>query len=549
MEKNALIAIVISFLVIFLYYTFFAPVQPKKEELKDKKEAAPKVVEQPPAPFQPVEPLRPSEPGPQAEVARRRVTIETNKVIIVFDSLGGAPVSWILKEYKDKPGKKGKPIDLISPHPDPTAEFPLQVTWPGVLGASTTPLAYYTDSQDQVLEYSERKGLVVFSWEIPNRVRIDKTYEVPLDGYAADFRLDLTNLSQQPLTLPPVISLTRGLMGEKEKDKDNELGFVALADGEVTREKVKKPGHEPLVADKLAWLGIDEKYFLAALLPRPEGQYRVDVERKASGLLTARVAPVSLQLAANETKSLKFNVFFGPKDIQVLRSLQSDLDRAIDFGWLEPIAKPLLLVLRFFNGFVNNYGWSIILLTLAIKIIFWPLTDKSFRSMQRMQKLQPFVAQIREKYKSDKAKLNREIMDLYKRHKVNPVGGCLPMLIQLPVLYAMYRTFLSATELRHAPFILWINDLSAKDPTYITPILMGASMFLQQKMTPTMGDPTQAKMMLMMPVIFTVMFLNFPSGLVLYWLLNNALSIAQQYYIHRKMAPAPAPSTATEVKK
>ncbi len=545
MEKNALIAIVVSFLIIFIYYTFFAPVPPKKkEEPVDKKGAAPRVIEQPPSPFQPVEPFPPTVPAPRAEAARRRVTLETNRVIIIFDSQGATPISWKLKGYKDKPGKQGKPLDLISPQPGPEDEFPLRVTWPGVLGTNTTRLAYYTDSRDQVLEYSGRKGRVDFSFEIPNRVRIDKTYELAADGFAADFRLELTNLSQQPLTVPPVISLTRGLMDDKDKDKA--LAFVAFADGKVAREKLKKPGHEPLVADKLTWLGIDEKYFLAALLPRPEGQYRVDVERTASGLLAARVAPVSFQLAANETKSLNFKIFFGPKDIQVLRGLQPDLDQAIDFGWLEVIAKPLLLVLRFFNGFVNNYGWSIILLTLAIKVLFWPLTDKSFRSMQRMQKLQPFVAKIREQYKNDKAKLNREVMALYRRHKVNPLGGCLPMLIQMPVLYAMYRTFLSATELRHAPFVLWISDLSAKDPTYITPILMGGTMFLQQKMTPTMGDPSQAKMMLMMPVIFTVMFLNFPSGLVLYWLMNNALSIGQQYYINRKMSHTPSPVAETK---
>ncbi|MEE8448734.1 MAG: membrane protein insertase YidC [Thermodesulfobacteriota bacterium] len=548
MEKNALIAIVVSFLVIFVYYTFFVPVPPKKEEPVDKKAAVPRVLEQPPSPFQPFGPFSPTAPAPapasRAEAAGRKITLETNTVIIVFDSQGATPISWKLKGYKDKPGKQGKLLDLISPQPSSEDEFLLRVTWPGVLETNTTRLAYYTDSQDQILEDSGRKVRVAFSFEIPNRVRIDKTYELVADGFAVDFRLDLTNLSQQPLTVPPIISLTRGLMGDK--DMDMALAFVAFADGKVAREKLKKPGHEPLVADKLTWLGIDEKYFLAALLPRPEGQYRVDVERTASGLLAARVAPVSFQLAANETKSLNFKIFFGPKDIQVLRSLQPDLDQAIDFGWFKIFAKPLLLVLRFFNGFVNNFGWSIILLTLAIKILFWPLTHKSFHSMQRMQKLQPFVSKIREQYKNDKARLNREIMGLYRRHKVNPLGGCLPMLIQLPVLYAMYRTFLSATELRHAPFILWISDLSAKDPTYITPILMGGTMFLQQKMTPTMGDPSQAKMMLMMPVIFTVMFLNFPSGLVLYWLVSNVLSIAQQYYINKKMAHIPLPAAETK---
>jgi YidC/Oxa1 family membrane protein insertase len=246
----------------------------------------------------------------------------------------------------------------------------------------------------------------------------------------------------------------------------------------------------------------------------------------------------------------RYTLYMGPRDLEDLKVLDKDLERALSFGWTDIIAKPLLHLLRFFNQYIHNWGVSIILLTILVKIAFWPLTHKSYKSMKEMQKLQPRMAKIREKYKNDRQQMNKEVMGLYKTYKVNPMSGCLPMVIQIPVFFALFRILGSAIELRHAPFMLWINDLSAPDrlfnfafsipfmkPPYGIPVLtllMGASMFIQQKMTPTPGDPTQAKIMLFLPLIFTFMFINFPSGLVLYWLVNNVLSIGQQYRIHRQ---------------
>jgi len=210
------------------------------------------------------------------------------------------------------------------------------------------------------------------------------------------------------------------------------------------------------------------------------------------------------------------------------------LDKSINLGWFGIIAKPLLIILKFFYSFTRNYGVAIILLTFLIKIIFHPLSIKSFKSMKEMQRLQPMIKEIKEKYKNDKERMNKEVMELYKRYRVNPLGGCLPMLIQFPVFIALYNALLNSIELRHTPFILWIKDLSAKDPYYVTPIIMGVTMLIQQRMTPHTGDPTQEKIMYIMPIVFTIMFLNFPSGLVLYWLVNNILSIGQQYFINKK---------------
>jgi len=238
--------------------------------------------------------------------------------------------------------------------------------------------------------------------------------------------------------------------------------------------------------------------------------------------------------------------------MQVLKDVDHDLSKAIHFGMFDIIAKPLLWFMNFIYSRIPNYGIAIIVLTILTKILLWPLGSKSYKSMSEMKRLQPLMAEIREKHKDDKKMMNQEIMSLYRTYKINPMGGCLPMILQIPVFFALYRMLYQAIELRHAPFFLWINDLSAPDrlfhfsfsipfmqPPYGIPVLtviMGATMLLQQKMSPPPGDPTQAKMMMLMPIVFTVIFINFSSGLVLYWLINNILSIAQQTYIQKKYA-------------
>jgi YidC/Oxa1 family membrane protein insertase len=230
----------------------------------------------------------------------------------------------------------------------------------------------------------------------------------------------------------------------------------------------------------------------------------------------------------------------------MLQDIGYNLDKSVNFGWFDVIAKPTLWLLNMFYSFCRNYGISIILVTILFKGAFWPISQKGLKSMKNMQKLQPKMVKIKEKYKSDPTKMNQEVMSLYKTYKVNPLGGCLPMVLQIPVFFALYKVLLQSIELRHAPFMLWITDLSAPDRLWIgfdlpylgglpvLTLLMGASMFLQQKLSPTTADPTQAKIMMFLPVVFTFMFLNFASGLVLYWFINNLLSILQQVLINRE---------------
>ncbi|MDR2695648.1 MAG: membrane protein insertase YidC [Deltaproteobacteria bacterium] len=290
------------------------------------------------------------------------------------------------------------------------------------------------------------------------------------------------------------------------------------------------------------WAAAMSNYFMNAILPADtagltlKGRMLNEVYRVALERPDTLVNP-------GEARVLELSYWCGPKDRVLLRDAPNNLDQSIDLGMFSIIAVALMRLLDFFHAYVGNWGIAIILLTIVIKILFWPLTAKSYKSMEQMKKLSPMMQKIREKHAKDKDTMNKEIMGLYKTYGVNPASGCVPILVQLPVFFGLYQALMTALELRHSSFItylpgtdlLWLADLSAKDPTYITPLLMGATMFIQQRLTPAAGDPTQQKIMMLMPVVFTFLFLNFPSGLVVYWLVNNVLSIAQQWMMLRKV--------------
>jgi YidC/Oxa1 family membrane protein insertase len=300
------------------------------------------------------------------------------------------------------------------------------------------------------------------------------------------------------------------------------------------------------------WAGLGEQYFMTVVIPEKSPASTVLLKQHSeTKLLEVQYVQQTPSLQPSAQKSFEFSLYLGPKRMSDLKVAGGNLDHAINFGFFDVIAKPCLWLMNTIHDrWIPNYGVAIILLTIMFKIIFWPLGSKSYKSMAEMKKLQPLMTQIREKYKNDKKKMNEEVMALYKTYKVNPMSGCLPMIVQIPVFFAFYRMLYGSIELRHAPFIGWITDLSAPDrlfrfdfaiplmtPPYGIPVLtiiMGATMFIQQKLSPPAGDPAQARMMMMMPLIFTFIFINFPAGLVLYWLVNNVLSISQQYYITKK---------------
>jgi YidC/Oxa1 family membrane protein insertase len=311
---------------------------------------------------------------------------------------------------------------------------------------------------------------------------------------------------------------------DKNRSSRAHSGPVVLLD--MDKEDFTEKSSDKFLTGNINWIAQEDLYFTAALIPQTaiEG---VKFWNEAGS------PEIALSLKPGKHT---FLFYAGPKEYDRLKQLNAKLEHIIDFGWFSIIAMPLFWVLKFFYKYLGNYGWSIVILTILVRVPFIPILNKSQQSMKKMQKIQPLMAELKEKYKNDPQKLQKETMALYKKYKVNPVGGCLPMLLQIPVFIALYNVLLQAIELRGAPFMLWITDLSVKDPYYVLPVVMGLTMVIQQKMTPSAMDPKQAKMMMLMPVIFTFMFLTFPSGLVIYWLVNNVLGIIQQYYVNKKAA-------------
>ena len=308
---------------------------------------------------------------------------------------------------------------------------------------------------------------------------------------------------------------------------------------ETSTDKLTKEGVE--ASGKLYWAGPMSTYFLSAVMPGDADEARM-VGRMQGSVYRVALEPKEVVVAPGQETTLEVSYWMGPKERKMLAAVSDQLALSVDLGMFSIIAKGLLWLLEFFQQYTHNWGLSIIMLTIVIKAVFWPLTAKSYSSMEKMKKLQPMMANIREKYKDDKEAMNKEVMALYKTYGVNPASGCVPILVQLPVFFGLYQALLTSIELRHAPFItylpgtdlIWLADLSSKDPYYITPIIMGITMFLQQKMSPPATDPTQQKIMMFLPIVFTALFLSFPSGLVVYWLVNNILSIAQQWRMGRR---------------
>jgi len=300
--------------------------------------------------------------------------------------------------------------------------------------------------------------------------------------------------------------------------------------------KIKEPGQFRPFPGNIKWFGYEDTYFLNVIVPINAPVASLSISRLDDSFIASSYSQ-QYDIQPGKTVEQDLGMYIGPKEYNSLKLYSKyGLNTALSFGFFDIVAKPMLISMNWINKYVGSYGWTIIILTFIIKIILYPLTLKSFKSMKGLQKIQPLMKELQEKYKDDKQRQNQELMKLYKDHKINPMGGCLPLVLQIPILFALYKVFLSAIELRQTSFHIvgtWLPDLSAPDPYLITPLLMGASWFVQQKMTPTPGDAMQQKIMMFMPLIFTFMFLTFPSGLVIYWLISNILSVIQQAYINR----------------
>ncbi|MCX7981918.1 MAG: membrane protein insertase YidC [Syntrophales bacterium] len=528
MDKRTILAIVLSLAVIIIYQMFFFkppvkhPTPPPAKEAEKAKETR----------------LLPPKPTPEVMASvpktgeEKQVTVETPLYRAVFSSKGAGLVSFKLKKYKKTLDAASESVDIVSLKPG--MKYPLGVSF--IHSSFDLPDNVFFNPSREKVEVKEKEEKIVFSTIVPGRIKIEKSYIFYPHRYTVDMEIRVTNLSNGPIEQMAVVNWYEYMDPKVERDDYGHTGPIVFHKNEVERPEVGKIKEDKVYGPGVTWGGFESKYFLAAFIsPHPSLTHIYVTKAATEDEITVMLKGEKLVIPANQEASLNYRLFLGPKEYNLLKAEGVNLEDAIDFGsWLKWLAMPLLITLNFFNKYINNYGVSIILLTVLIKILFWPLGNKSYKSMKEMQKLQPKLLELREKYKNDKQRLSQETMALYKAHKINPLGGCLPMIIQIPVFFGLYKALLYAIELRHAPFFGWIKDLSAKDPYYITPIVMGVTMFIQQKMTPTGGDPMQQKIMLWMPVIFTFLFLNFPSGLVIYWLFNNIISIGQQIYVNKR---------------
>ncbi|MBW1849615.1 MAG: membrane protein insertase YidC [Deltaproteobacteria bacterium] len=557
-QVRLLLAIGLSFLVFLVWQFFFTekktdqPVEPPKT-VEQTKEAPVKEKVSVPEKKPDIEKQLIDEKETTEEDAHKSRSIRVNTPLysVVVSEKGAAFKSFTLQNYRKEIDKTSEPFEMISSDVSPGTVLS------GFENNSIRGLEdrlFTVDAKYDSIDVKAQKREVVFIYRSQDGILVEKKYVFYADSYVIGMMVSIKNGSNSPIK----DNLSLSLMNLTSDDK-RMYGFEgpsAMIGDSIEKVKPKKVKDKNIFSGDLKWIAIQDRYFISSIIPKEpvdatmKATMKLDIDE--NGVLMNRYVSNEMVIQPGNEKLFEYELYFGPKSIQVLKGVGHNLDRAVDFGWFDFLAKPCLWIMNLLYSVIPNYGVAIIILTIFTKIILWPLGTKSYKSMNAMKKLQPLMTEIREKFKDDKKKMNEELMGLYKTYKINPLGGCLPMVVQMPVFFALYRMLYGAIELRHAPFFGWINDLSAPDrlfdfgfsipfmePPYGIPVLtiiMGASMLLSQKMQPPAGDPAQAKMMMLMPVVFTFIFINFSSGLVLYWLVNNILSIAQQYYTQKKHA-------------
>jgi YidC/Oxa1 family membrane protein insertase len=504
LDKRTLIAIVLTLVVLIGYnYFFMQPAPQPQQEKTEKKAGEPATKVPPPVTF----PKEMPEHSPSKEIL-----VETGFYRATLTTRGGTIDNFILKTYKDKDGTD---VSLLK---DQVVLSPLG------LGTSTEDFVlsrvdFSLQGSDMKLKSAE-SGSAIFTYTTP-QFSIRRTYTFYGDRYQIDLIDEVTGIHEYWITLGSGFGIH-----DPGDSSAPHVGPVILKDTDRMEVYPKKLDTPKDYRGGIRWVAQEDKYFFASIVPLGSV-----IEAKTWKVQNSAVVGLKVASGVNQ-----FIIYAGPKEYTRLQELKVGLEHVIDFGFFSFLARPLFWILKFFYGFLKNYGWAIVILTLLVRIPFIPIINMGQNSMKRMQELQPKLNEIRERYKKDPQRIQKEMMELYKKYKVNPVSGCFPILLQIPVFFALYKVLMIAIELRGAPFMLWINDLSTKDPYYVLPIIMGVTMVIQQKMTPTSPDPRQNKIMMLMPVVFTFLFLNFASGLVLYWLVNNVLSILQQLYANRKLS-------------
>ena len=542
MENRLLLAFVLSLAVFVGWGYFLAQIQgplpvkePGMEEFPEDAQVLPpksRASGSAPSVLPKSEPSQPTtqipvpvDPFPGEEVL---IQVATGKTHFVISNRGGVLKQLQLPRFKND---SGDIIDLIDNPDHLTPALALRANDPEVTAILQN--AHYEPSTTSiVLSEHNPEGRLTLTLNHSSGLQVTRTYVFHFNDFMVEMGTQISAASMAFRNLQYQVLLGPG-MGGKISSQTYYIvfsGATVFANNERIENPPEDINNASYFKGDLNWVAFQNKYFGSALIPQ---------QGTKSGLVFKEKDQVFVGLefeSVQSAASAQHLFYAGTKELEILEDKGHHLVRMIDYGWFGNkfafLVKPLLKVLAFFYRLTGNYGWSIIFMTFVIKLLFFPLTHKSFKSMKGMQKVQPYVKIIQERNKDNRKKMNEEMMELYKKHKVNPVGGCLPMLLQIPVFIALYHALFFSIELRGAPFIGWVTDLSVADPYYVYPVLMGATMFLQQKLTPSMGDPMQQKIMMFLPIVFTFLFLTFPAGLVIYWTVNNILTICQQYYIY-----------------
>jgi YidC/Oxa1 family membrane protein insertase len=481
------------------------------------------------------------EPAEQASTTGSSVRVVTDVFDLLISTAGGDIKQLELRQYPVAKNQPNVPVRLLDPSVNHTFVFQTGLRIPGVAEEPTHLATYSSASNEYRLADGEAELQVPLTWTGDEGITVTKIFTFTRGSYEIGLDYEVANATGIDLTVAPYLQIRREPV-ERSRSMSDVDSYSFIGPVLYNGEKYQKMKPADLAEEPVSftatggWIASIQHHFLVAAIPHKGDSYayKVNLNRNGQVLETAIGAPLSVAAGSNISATQK--LFAGPKLQKQLEATAPGLKLTVDYGWLTVISQPLFWVLSKIHGITGNWGWSIILLTMLIKLVFYKLQETSGRSMAKMRNMQPRVKHLQERYKDDRQALSGAMMELYRKEKVNPAAGCLPIVVQMPVFIALYWVLIESVEMRQAPFALWLNDLSSKDPYFVLPVLMGITMFFQQKLNPTPPDPIQAKVMMAMPIVFTVFFAFFPSGLVLYWFVNNLLSIAQQWRINKVVA-------------
>lgn len=535
MEKRAFIAVGLSIAVFYLFSMIFGP--DKQKAVPAQSQTAVVSVTATPVAVPSLQSVSLQNPAAGAgqtlsqSASQKDITVDTALYSAVFSSRGASLKSITLKKYREQNSPAAPNVTLGADVDPNLLSFSTRAT-----GINLPDSTIFTSDVDGVKLDASGTGKLTFNYISGQGFTVRKTYTFTSGEYGIKLDTQIFNNSAAPLVGAIQQVMTYPAEPKVKDNRFDTAGAYLFSDNSLQSNKIKDVSASTRRYEKtILWSGFADKYFLNAILADKGSIASVELKKSGAGFFESIVSSPQFTVNPGQSVAAAYRLFVGPKDIDILKAQGNSLEQSLDLGWFTVIAKPLLYSLKFFYNYVGNYGVAIIIITIILKAFFFPLTHKSYKSMKGMQKIQPEMAKLKEKFKDDRDAMNKAVMELYREHKVNPMGGCLPMIVQIPVFFALYKSLMFSIELRHAPFFLWVTDLADKDPYYVTPVIMGITMFVQQKMTPSQMDPLQQKMMLALPVVFTFMFLSFPSGLVLYWLVNNILTIGQQMYINKSV--------------